>query len=128
MSRRAARRALRNAATFVDRRVARVGLRLERPGLISLLFHAVFDSQEEIDSGVIHPQEAITSNAFKRFVEHFSDAGYRFVSLADVEDGLEASGYYVCATFDDGYANNARILETLRGTGCRRPSLSRRTT
>jgi peptidoglycan/xylan/chitin deacetylase (PgdA/CDA1 family) len=114
MSRQGTRGALRDVATFVDQRAARVGLRFERPALISFLFHAIFDSQDEIDREVIHPQEAITREAFRGFVEHFLDAGYRFVSLAEVERGLEPSRYYVCVTFDDGYANNTRILETLR--------------
>jgi peptidoglycan/xylan/chitin deacetylase (PgdA/CDA1 family) len=117
MIRHRTRRALRNAVTFVDLRAVRVGLHFERPSLISFLFHSVFDSQDEIDRGLIHPQEAITTHAFRRFADHFLSAGYRFVSLAEVERGLESTGYYACVTFDDGYANNTRVLDTLRQYG-----------
>ena len=46
----------------------------------------------EMESGVVHPQEAMTTTDFDVLVEYFSDAGYRFVSVADIERGLDAAG------------------------------------
>ena len=106
-------RAIRGGATFVDRRAARLGLRLERPALLSFLFHSLFESKDEIEEGSIHPQEAVTEADFRRFVEHLLAAGYRFVSLAEVEHGLDDTGRYACVTFDDGYANNLRLVGAL---------------
>ena len=107
-------RALRRGATFVDHRAVALGLRFERPALLGFLFHAVFADRTEVESGQIHPQEALVEADFRRFVEHFLTAGYEFVSLTDVEAGLATTGRYVCVTFDDGYANNLRVLGMLR--------------
>jgi peptidoglycan/xylan/chitin deacetylase (PgdA/CDA1 family) len=108
---------LRRGTSFLDRQAARLGSRFERPGLLSFVFHPLFESEAEVRSGLIHPQEAATKQAFRYFLEHFLSAGYRFVSPSDVENGLEANGKYGCLTFDDGYANNLRILDTLREYG-----------
>jgi peptidoglycan/xylan/chitin deacetylase (PgdA/CDA1 family) len=108
---------LRRGASFLDREAARLGSHFERPGLLSFVFHPLFESEAEIHSGLIHPQEAATKQAFRYFLEHFLSAGYRFVSPSDVENGLEANEKYGCITFDDGYANNLRILDTLREYG-----------
>jgi peptidoglycan/xylan/chitin deacetylase (PgdA/CDA1 family) len=115
MARTLLERALRDGLTGLDERVlAPLGVRLERPALLSFLFHGVFESRAEVESGVVHPQEAMTTSDFEHFVEYFCNAGYRFVSIAEVESGLEEQGRYVCMTFDDGYASTARIVELLR--------------
>ncbi|MGH3126729.1 MAG: polysaccharide deacetylase family protein [Gaiellaceae bacterium] len=107
--------AVRDGLTQVDERVvAAIGARLERPALLSLLFHGVFESRAELESGAVHPQEAMTLADFDVLFEYFSGAGYRFVSVAEVERGLDPSGRHVCITFDDGYASTARIVELLR--------------
>ena len=111
------KRVLRDGTTFLDEKAAQVGSHFERPALVSFLFHSLFETEAEIRSGLIHPQEATTKQAFRHFLDHFLNAGYRFVSLSDVENGLDANGKYGCITFDDGYANNLRILDTLREYG-----------
>jgi peptidoglycan/xylan/chitin deacetylase (PgdA/CDA1 family) len=108
------RRALRDAAALLDRKLAPVGIRFERPALLSFLFHAVFVSDDEIELGHVHPQEGMTSERFERFFDHLLHAGYTFVDVGEIENGLGESGFYAFITFDDGYANNLRLLEVLR--------------
>jgi peptidoglycan/xylan/chitin deacetylase (PgdA/CDA1 family) len=106
-------RTLREGADYVDRRVATLGLRLERPRLLSFLFHSVFEDEDEVEAGAVHPQEGLTEARFRRFAEHLLESGYRFIGHADIERGLEPAVRYAFVTFDDGYANNARILPLL---------------
>ena len=111
---RLARSAIRDGLTQLDERVlAPLLARFEKPALVSFLFHGVFESRQEVESGVVHPQEAMTTSDFAQLVEYFSGAGYRFVSSGEIEQGL-AEGRYVCLTFDDGYASTARIVDLLR--------------
>lgn len=108
-------RNIRDGLTAVDERVlAPIGARVERPALLSLLFHGVFETRAEAASGIVHPQEAMTVADFDTLFEYFSQAGYRFVSVGDVERGLDPTALHVCITFDDGYASNLRIVELLR--------------
>lgn len=107
--------AVRDGLTQLDERVvAPLSVRFEQPALVSFLFHGVFESRGELESGLAHPQEAMTTSDFQQFVEFFSGAGYRFVSVAEIERGLDEQGRYVCLTFDDGYASTARIVDVLR--------------
>jgi peptidoglycan/xylan/chitin deacetylase (PgdA/CDA1 family) len=110
-------RTLRESADYVDRRAANLGLRLERPRLLSFLFHSLFEDEDEVDAGAVHPQEGLTEARFSGFAEHLLESGYRFIGLADIERGLEPTVRYVFVTFDDGYANNVRILPLLREFG-----------
>ena len=107
--------AVRDGLTQLDELVvAPLSGRFEQPALVSFLFHGVFESRSEAASGVAHPQEAMTTSDFEQLVEYFSGAGYRFVSVAEIESGLEEQGRYACLTFDDGYASTARIVDVLR--------------
>ena len=113
--RRLVQSAIRDGLTQFDERVlAPLGVRFEQPGLVSFLFHGVFETRSEVESGVAHPQEAMTTSDFERFIEYFSGVGYRFVSVTDIERGLDEEGRYVCMTFDDGYASTVRIVRLLR--------------
>ena len=110
-----AKAALRTGATALDERiVAPAALRFERPSLVVLAFHHIFESRAEIESGLVLPQEAVTLSGFRRVVDHLVEAGYRFVSLAEVVNGLGSSGRFVALTFDDGNASNLRALDVLR--------------
>ena len=114
-ARRLVQSTIREALTQLYERVlAPLGVRFERPALVSFLFHGVFESRSEVESGVVHPQEAMTTSDFEQFIEYFSGAGYRFVSVAEIERGLDEQGRYVCMTFDDGYASTVRIVDLLR--------------
>ena len=87
---------------------------IERPGVIALLFHHVFESEAEIAQNVVLPQERITLRQYRQIIEYFLDAGYRFVTPDDLEVGRSQNEKLVMLTFDDGYANNLRILPLLR--------------
>ncbi len=88
-------------------------LHRDRPALITYLFHALFADAAQVAADHIAPQQAITVDHFRRFVEHYQRAGYRFVSPDDLDAGLDPEGRYVMATFDDGYFNNRLALDVL---------------
>ena len=89
----------------------------ERASLSTFLFHGLFDNRAEIEAGHADPQQSVTVDDFRWFVEYFLSHGYRFVAVADVLAGLPPAGKYALVTFDDGYTNNARALPVLRQFG-----------
>jgi peptidoglycan/xylan/chitin deacetylase (PgdA/CDA1 family) len=98
----------------VDRLIAKFPLTIGEDGLLlSFLFHSLYKSGDEVRSGLVDPQQGITVEMFRRFIEHFQKSGYAFVSSADVTRGLRAGGKYILITFDDGYYNNVRALPVL---------------
>lgn len=107
---------LRPAVASLDRGVASMylALREERPALLGFLFHGLFETRREAESGMVDPFQPIAVAEFRRFILHFLEEGYRFVSPADVLAGLPSRGRYVLITFDDGYANNLLALPVLR--------------
>ncbi len=103
----------------LDRLVAQCSFAMgnEDGVLLSFLFHGLFKESEEAHSGLLEPQQAITVEMFRRFLEHFQKHSYTFVSPADISRGLHPSGKYVLVTFDDGYYNNVRALPILSEFG-----------
>ena len=114
MNARRLRGAAQDALTLVDRVLSPVGARFERPSLISFLFHSVFADEAEIERDAVYPQEAVTRQGLRILIEEFLSRGYRFVTAAEIERGLEVSASCVWLTFDDGYANNLRMAEVVR--------------
>ena len=106
---------LKTATIFSDAFLAGLYLtmRKERGSLLSFLFHGLFQSNEESQSGVIDPQQGITVDMFSAFIRYFREHSYRFVSPDDISAGLSPIGRYVLITFDDGYYNNLRALPVL---------------
>jgi peptidoglycan/xylan/chitin deacetylase (PgdA/CDA1 family) len=82
----------------------------EQDALICFLFHSLFESGEEVRSGVLDPQQGITVEKFRAFLGHFHEQRYCFVSPQQILEGLEPGGKYILLTFDDGYFNNLRAL------------------
>lgn len=95
---------LRQGASFIKR---------DKPALLTFLFHSIFRNEEEISLNRIDPQQRITLDLYRDFLEYFLEAGYQFISPDDLSSGLEPSGRYVLSTFDDGYYNNHRVLPLL---------------
>lgn len=85
----------------------------DRPGLLIFVFHCVFRDADEADAGIVDPHERATPEGLARLCEHFRGHGYRFVSAAEIDAGLEPGGHYAHLTFDDGFANNLRLLDLL---------------
>lgn len=86
----------------------------ERPSLISFLFHTVFEDQKEMNLNLIAPQQEMTLENYRQFIEYYLAHGYQFVSPEDVVRGLDPSGKHILITFDDGYLNNQRLLPIMR--------------
>jgi hypothetical protein len=85
----------------------------EDGALLIFLFHSLFSGREELQSLVIDPEQGITVEMLRRFIGHFQDQGYQFVSPRDVIAGLAPRGKYALLTFDDGYYSNVRALPVL---------------
>lgn len=78
----------------------------EKKSLISVLFHGLFKDENEIQLNYVHPQQSITIEKFKNFIEYFISKGYNFVSPFDILKGLDPNKNHVLITFDDGYFSN----------------------
>jgi peptidoglycan/xylan/chitin deacetylase (PgdA/CDA1 family) len=106
---------VRSLLMAVDRLIAPTSLVFGREDgvLLSFLFHSLFLDRKEARSGVMDPQQGITVEIFRAFIEHFQKHGYIFVSASDIARGLRSKGRYVLLTFDDGYYNNTRALPLL---------------
>src|SRR5216683_3337593 len=85
----------------------------EEGTLLSFLFHGLFENDEEVRSEVLDPQQGITVEMFRAFLEHFQEQGYRFTSSRQILERLQPSGKYILLTFDDGYFNNVRALPVM---------------
>lgn len=107
---------LREALYALDRELsARTGsLLTDRPGLVTLLFHKVFANSAEITGDQVSPQERSTIDNFRQLFDYFLGLGYRFVSVDQVLGGLDPKHNHILISFDDGYANNRRLLPTLK--------------
>ncbi len=82
----------------------------DKPAVLGFLFHGLFRDSREITAAQVDAQQGITIEHMRRFIEHFLQAGYRFISPEQDESGLTDEGRYASITFDDGYANNLRML------------------
>jgi peptidoglycan/xylan/chitin deacetylase (PgdA/CDA1 family) len=85
--------------------------------LLIFLFHSLFANCEELQSRVIYPGEGITVEMLRRFIGHFQEQSYRFVTPAEVLAGLSPLGKYALLTFDDGYYNSVQALPVLEAAG-----------
>src|SRR5229473_2603598 len=85
----------------------------EQGALICFLFHGLFESDEEVRSGTLDPQQGVTVEMFRAFLGHFREEGYTFVAPRQILEGPERGGKYILLTFDDGYFNNLRALRVM---------------
>ena len=86
----------------------------EKPGLSTFLFHGIYKNQNEIDSNSIFPQENLTLQLFREFLDYFLFKGYQFIGPDDMQSSkLQSDINYGLITLDDGYFNNTLLLDTL---------------
>ncbi len=86
----------------------------EKGALLCFLFHSLFESGEEVRSGVLDPQQGFTVEMFRAFLGHFCQQRYSFVSPGQILGGLQPSEKYILLTFDDGYCNIATTCARYR--------------
>src|ERR1022692_3145351 len=103
---------LNQSAESLDRFCSSLQLRFgERRGsLITIFVHGIFMDAAEIEHNLAYPQQRLTVEHLERAIKYFQSAGYRFVSPAEIINGLDCQGKHVLLTFDDGYFNNQRAL------------------
>lgn len=85
-----------------------------RGALIVLMFHGLFKDEAEAFSGDVDPYQPLTGDDLATLIACFQNAGYKFISPADLEAPLQSSDKRVLLTFDDGYANNLRALPIMQ--------------
>jgi peptidoglycan/xylan/chitin deacetylase (PgdA/CDA1 family) len=111
--------AIQHIVRGTDATVARAYLALfrERRGVMSFLFHSLFRDDREIARGVVDPLQRTTVAQFRGLIEYYLRHDYRFISPADLLNGLDPAGRYALITFDDGYYNNVLARPILEEYG-----------
>jgi peptidoglycan/xylan/chitin deacetylase (PgdA/CDA1 family) len=109
------RQILKAAMRSTDRWLFSLYLKLyeERSSLLTFLFHEVYSNQKEIELYTKHPQQRLTVEHFRRFIDYYLQNDYSFVSPSDIGHNLAPDRKYILVTFDDGYFNNHLILPIL---------------
>lgn len=87
----------------------------ERTGLlVTALFHSLYPDRAHLGDPALAPNQDVTVAVFRSFVAGMMDAGYSFVTPAEVDAGLDEGGRHLMITFDDGYFNNTLALAVLQ--------------
>jgi peptidoglycan/xylan/chitin deacetylase (PgdA/CDA1 family) len=79
----------------------------------SLLFHNIFQKQNDILQNNADPQQKICIEHFRYIIEYFLDKNYTFITPKDLCEGMSNGKKNIIITFDDGYFNNSYILHIL---------------
>lgn len=100
----------------LDRRFSEYSLNLysEKKSLITILFHGLFNNDDEIRLNHVHPQQSMTVEKFRQFIDYYVKHDYIFVSPDDIQNGLDPGKNHILITFDDGYYNNNLALPILK--------------
>lgn len=107
---------VRNAVNQIDYITSRMLLNdaSENNTLNVFLFHGLFLNEKEINANQVHPQQGITVQHFREFIEHFLENEYVFITPDNVVNGLKPGKKYIMVNFDDGYFNNIHALPIIK--------------
>lgn len=81
--------------------------------LIVLAFHSVVDRMEDLQSGVLDPFQPMTIQDVEFVATLLRQRGFSLVTGHDLDAG-NVRGPAAWLTFDDGYANNLKLLPLVR--------------
>jgi peptidoglycan/xylan/chitin deacetylase (PgdA/CDA1 family) len=90
-----------------------LGLKPEKPALITFLMHSLFKNEAEIEDDLVDPLESITIEQLRFIIDYYLSHDYQFVSPPETLSSLESDKKYILLTFDDGYFNNSRAIPVL---------------
>ena len=101
---------------FIDQITSIVYLSLfhEKNSLIIFIFHGLFCNRKEFCLNVVEPQNIITVEQFRLFIEYYLAHNYTFISPYDILEGLNKNKKYALINFDDGYYNCQNALPILK--------------
>ncbi len=89
-------------------------LRAEEKQLLIFYFHGLYATNQEKERGHVDPQNNLTLQQFKDFVEFFLEYNYRFITPEDLLQPIDGRQPLIMATFDDGYFNNSLAVDVLK--------------
>ena len=101
---------------ILDRKISEYSLFFyeEKKSLITILFHGLFNNEDEIKLNHVDPQQSMTTEKFDQFIKYFKKHDYIFVSPDDIIKGLDSTKNHILITFDDGYYSNIHALPILK--------------
>ncbi|HEY5463252.1 MAG TPA: polysaccharide deacetylase family protein [Hanamia sp.] len=76
-------------------------------------FHGIYASDKERDLNHVDPQNNVTINEFKDFLNYFLEHNYIFIKPEDLLTDLPNGKTYGIISFDDGYFNNLLAVDLL---------------
>lgn len=82
--------------------------------LLIFYFHNLFREASEMDLNEILPQQKLTVQQFRQFVEYFLEMGFHFISPDDLIKDNIVSHKNVIINFDDGYFSSLQVLPILK--------------
>ena len=86
--------------------------------VLNVVLHSLFADRSEFMGCEMDPHEAVAAEDLKAFVLDLRERGFAFTRPSELMSGnLRESGRYACLTFDDGYANNLRVLPLMEKYG-----------
>ncbi len=91
-----------------------LSVREERPAVISIMFHNIFSDRKEINFNNVHPQQFMTVEVLRQFINSMLEGGYKFITPYQLKSCKTKPGKYLLLTFDDGYFNNSLALPVLK--------------
>jgi peptidoglycan/xylan/chitin deacetylase (PgdA/CDA1 family) len=110
------KRNLLSLVKIPDLILARIYLKLfhEKKSLLIFTFHILFKNEDEIKLNHVDPQNGITIDCFRQFIDYYLNHDYSFISPNDLIKGLNVNKNHIMITFDDGYFNNSYALPILQ--------------